>query len=296
MSAKVTIGVCVKDAEEIIERCLESIVKQDFPHELLELIIVDDGSRDRTLPIMKEFTSKVDIETLIVSHDWRGLAFSRQVAVDNANGKYLVWVDSDYVLPNDFIRKHVEFMEKNPNVGAACGREIFHGENVVDVLESANTLQTNPHKTTEVDVVDVGGAIYRLETMNQVGGFDPNLKGAGEDVDITTKIKETQWKLSLSPAKFYHRHRKTWRSLWAEYSWFGYGMHYVNHKHRRRFSANYIPPIAFVQGLRRSFRIYKQIHQKKAFLLPLHYVFKHTAWFFGFVQSHRDGHGHVFEK
>lgn len=292
MTVKVTVGLCVKDSEKIVEAALQSIAMQDFPHQMMELIVVDDGSKDRTLSIVKDVVSKIDIETRIYSHAWKGLAFSRQVVVENARGEYLVWVDADYILPRDFIRKHMGFMEKNPDVGVASGREILQGDTLVALLESMGAVSIGSKARTRTNVVDVGGAIYRLEVIREIGGFDKGLKGAGEDVDLTRRIKKTLWKLSGSPAEFYHRHRKTWKALWDEYFWWGYGMHYVTHKHNSRFPLINIPPVATTFALKRTIRVYKKLGQKKAFLLPLHSFFKHTAWCLGFFKSHTDHHGH----
>jgi glycosyltransferase involved in cell wall biosynthesis len=65
------------------------VAKQDFPHESVELIIVDDGSRDRTLPVVRKTTSTMDIQAIILSYPWKGLAFSRQVVVDNSAARRL---------------------------------------------------------------------------------------------------------------------------------------------------------------------------------------------------------------
>jgi GT2 family glycosyltransferase len=187
-------------------------------------------------------------------------------------------------------------MEKNPSVGVACGREITYGDTLVATLQSmtifSRTLQDSPQTLT-----DTGGAIYRLDAIKEVGGFDINLKGAGEDVDINNRIGKTNWKISSSPAEFIHRHRRTWKSLWDEYFWWGYGAHYTYHKHNGgfRLKANFVelPPIAMIFGLKYAFRVYKALYQKKAFLLPVQWFFKQIAWCLGFIKSHIDHHEYM---
>jgi glycosyltransferase involved in cell wall biosynthesis len=285
----VTIGLCVKDAEKTVGEALGSVGNQDFPHQSMELIIVDDGSKDKTLSIVKDAVSRTDIKTRTFSHAWKGLAFSRQIVVENAEGEYLVWVDADYALPNDFVRRHVSFMTSNPLVGVASGQEIVEGDTLVAFLESTSTLSDGPKNE---NVVDVGGAIYRLKVIEEVGGFDRELKGAGEDVELTNRIKRTNWRLSKSPARFYHKHRKNWKALWSEYFWWGYGMHYVFHKQGNRFVLINLPPLASFLALGRAFRLYRKLGSWKIFLLPFHSFFKYTAWCGGFVESHIDNHGH----
>ena len=51
---EVTVGLCVKNSEATVERAVNSIIAQDYPQELMELLIVDGSSRDKTIPIIKE--------------------------------------------------------------------------------------------------------------------------------------------------------------------------------------------------------------------------------------------------
>ncbi len=107
-------------------------------------------------------------------------------------------------------------------------------------------------------------------------------------------MKDIGWLLSMSNAEFYHRFRKTWKGLWDQYFWYGYGMHYVNHKHRGLFPFwKEIPFIALIEGVLRSFTAYKATRWKLSFLLPFSYVFKQTAWWLGVIKSHRDRYTHM---
>jgi len=60
---RITIGLCVKNSEKTIKKCLESIINQDYPKELVEIIIVDGGSKDRTIEIAKEMISNAGISS-----------------------------------------------------------------------------------------------------------------------------------------------------------------------------------------------------------------------------------------
>ncbi|UCG55345.1 MAG: glycosyltransferase [Dehalococcoidia bacterium] len=100
-SAKVTIGMCVKNAEETIQDAIDSIIAQDFPHNLLMLIVVDGYSCDKTLSIIKARLSEVDFKYKIF-FEKQGLCQARQFVVDNAEGKYVIWIDGDMTIPKDF--------------------------------------------------------------------------------------------------------------------------------------------------------------------------------------------------
>jgi len=288
MKPKVTIGVCVKNAEATIKDAVESILVQDFPHELMEVIFVDDGSDDKTLSILNSYISKVDMQVKVFHQEWKGLGPARNKVVDNASGEYIVWVDGDMILPTDHVKKQVEFMDKNPEVGIGKARyELMDEENIVAFLESLpfvlDTLKTqSPHSR----LPGTGGSIFNVKAIRQVGGFDNSLKGVGEDQDIAYNIMSAGWRIRLSNASFFEKREKSWNSLWKKYDWYGYGNYELYQKNRRIFKIyKMIPPVGFLVGLSYSFSAYRLTGYKAVFLLPLHFVFKSLAWCWGFIKA-----------
>jgi len=284
MEIQVTVGVCVKNSENIVLKALGSIIRQNYPHRLMELILVDDGSTDRTLCILENFVSETDIRTKVHNNAGRGLGYSRQIVVNEALGKYIVWVDGDMKILPETVKKHVQFMEKNPDIGIACGKEIMQGKNkLVSFLESLSYQETG--------IKALGGAIYRVKAIRQVGGFDTHIYGAGEDKDLINRMYFRGWKIAKDCAEFYHDQRVTWSALWNKYLWFGYGSHYVFHKHNLS-PWRKTPIVGIVIGLRVSLKNYKKSHRKSVFLLPFHFFFKNAAWSLGYINAHIDGYGH----
>ncbi len=291
---EVTIGVCVRNCESTIKESLCSILSQDFPHEMLKIIVVDGNSKDRTMPIVKDFLSRTDIQFLILSDNGKGLGKARSMVVDNASGKYIVWVDGDVVLPSNYISEQIKFMEQNGKVGIVEGKfGIYKGKNLCALLESLSCnadAKTNVGMKAVPAIVAAAGSSFRLDALKQVGNFDSNIKGAGEDVEIAFRIKSAGWLLAINQ-EVLHRNRERWKDLWEEYFWWGYGGHYVSRKFPRSLLLwREFPPVALAFGILHAFRAFKITHLKACFLLPLHHVFTATAWFTGFVKSHIDGY------
>ena len=286
----VTIGLCVKNAEATIEEAVNSIVDQDFPSELMEIIIVDGCSQDKTLSIIKECLSRTTVKKKFFSEN-SGLGFARQMVVDNASGDYILWVDGDIILSKDYVKQQANFMDQHPSVGIAVGSfGILPEDNWVAALENIGYVidsYRNQGKTIS-KLLGTEGSIFRVEVIRQVDGFDRNIKGAQEDVDIAYRIRAAGWQLRITNAVFYERQKRTWNGLWEQHCWYGYGLHFVQHKNKGRnlFLDRTVDRIPL------SFLAYKLTHRKVVFLLPLNFIFKKAALLFGFAKAHVDGYGH----
>ena len=282
---KVTIGLCAKNAEATVGYAIDSILNQDFPSEFMELIVVDGFSKDRTVDIIKSRLNGSGMKSRIFCEN-KGLGYARQMVVDAAQGKYIIWVDADMILPKDFVRKQFLFMERNPKVGIAKGKYgMWKEQNFVALLEDIE-FAISFRSEGEADLPSLGtsGCIYRVEAIRQVG-FDPNMRGAGEDQDAESRVKSAGWLLQVSSAFFYEKRRDTWESLWNEYFWHGSGAAYLFEKNRKAINVyKMLPPVALFMEFVRVPLAYKLTGSIAVFLLPFHYVFKRIAWMLGFMK------------
>lgn len=287
IEARVTIGLCVKNNETTVEGTVRSIVHQDFPHKSMDLIVVDGCSKDRTFSIIQDGLRNSDIKARFL-HEGNGLGTARQMVVDNAKGKYIIWVDGDNLLPTDHVRRQVEFMEQNPNVGIGKARNgMLPQVSLVAMLESipfvlydakAGPTVTSPPATS--------GSIYRVKAIRQAGGFNCEIKGAGEDQDAAYRVQTIGWTIKRSATTYYEYRVKTWKALWEKYLWYGYGCHYIYLNYRNIFSLFRMSPIAgFVTGALWTTDAFSATHRRSVFLLPFHFAFKMTAWCLGFAKG-----------
>jgi len=294
---RVTVGMCVKNSRSIVKKALDSVLNQDTPHYLMELIIVDGNSTDGTVKLLYDDLKNTDLRFRIFSEN-SGLGTARQMVVDKALGDYIVWVDADMILTNSYISNQVAFMDEHPKVGIAAGKydvHIGHGvvadlENVVYVVDS---VYGAPSASKFGSLPGTEGCIFRVKAIRQIGGFDTRMSGAAEDTEVAYRMRCKGWKIALTKEKFAESTRQSWSSLWAQYVWYGRGGHFVFHKDSGGLTLWKMTPMAgFVAGVLRSPKAYLLIHKKVIFLLPFHYTYKRTAWLFGFISAHLEGYGH----
>lgn len=133
MNNEVLISVImpVYNAEAYLDEAIQSILKQTYNN--FEFIIINDGSTDKSLELIKEY-EKEDKRIILISRENRGLVASLNEGIEKSNGKYIARMDADDIsLPTRF-EEQIRFMEKNKDIGI-CGTwvEVF-GENRKAIL------------------------------------------------------------------------------------------------------------------------------------------------------------------
>ena len=96
---KVSVIVPAYNAEKYIEKCLDSVLAQSFSD--FEIVVVNDGSKDATLDILKRYQTQYPEKITVISQDNAGLSTTRNNAIRASTGEYILFLDSDdYILPD----------------------------------------------------------------------------------------------------------------------------------------------------------------------------------------------------
>lgn len=140
---KVSVLVPIYDVEPYIERCARSLFEQTY--ENLEYIFVNDSSPDKSLEILKkivnEYPNRKDSVVIIHNSINKGVSVSRNIAIDNATGEFLSFVDSDDWLEINAIELLMK-EQKHTNADVVWGKMIIHSnDGVIEMKE--------PHYTTK---------------------------------------------------------------------------------------------------------------------------------------------------
>jgi glycosyltransferase involved in cell wall biosynthesis len=288
--ARVTVGVVVKDCEGTILETVKSIFAQNYPHELMEAIVIDGGSRDKTLSVITEAVSTTDVLVRIFSDGGRGLGYARQMVVDEAHGDYVIWVDGDATIPEHYVSNLVGFMECHARHGGTRGTQEANNEkDLHNRIEHVSLALRNAAR----DIFDTNGQIFRVEAIRQVGGFDLQIKRSGEDVDLILRMMKAGWSFCVIQVKFYHR-IGSWKEVCRKRVRSGYGYHYRLHKHTVVTPLFYqILPLIFLVGIKDAISAYRLTGRNVSFLLPFWYCVICMPWCIGFCESHIDGYGHA---
>ncbi|MBQ9609283.1 MAG: glycosyltransferase [Lachnospiraceae bacterium] len=110
MSEKIlTIIIPVYNGMEHIKRAVKSVYAQDFT-ESIELILINDGSNDESFDIIKTISRKApsNIDVKIKNEVNHGVSYTRNMGLDLANGRYIMFMDQDDFIAKDYVRKYIE--------------------------------------------------------------------------------------------------------------------------------------------------------------------------------------------
>lgn len=126
MCEKVTIIVPVYNVEKYIANCIESIIKQKYHN--IEIVLVDDGSTDKSGKICDEY-SKKDERIKVIHKKNNGVSSARNSGIDNATGDYICFVDGDDYVREDYVEYMYNLIKKENADISLCNRMFGNFDN-----------------------------------------------------------------------------------------------------------------------------------------------------------------------
>ena len=119
---RITVIIPAYNIENLITRCVESVVNQTYPKDLTQILVVDDGSTDNTGKVIDELEAKYDNVTALHEENG-GSSKARNYALSKATGDFIGFVDSDDFVEPDMYEKLVDALIRNNALMAQTGRD-----------------------------------------------------------------------------------------------------------------------------------------------------------------------------
>src|SRR6266478_3980303 len=163
MLPRVSFVIPVRDDAFRLNKCLESIKRNQYPHELVEIIVVDNGSTDDSVRVARQHGA------VVLRSDGR-VAELRNYGAQAAIGSILAFVDSDHEIDDRWIPTAVEVLSQ-PGI-AATGAPYIAPPAANWVQHTYDTLRTRPPVRQDVDWVGSGNLAVNRMPFEKLGGFD----------------------------------------------------------------------------------------------------------------------------
>jgi glycosyltransferase involved in cell wall biosynthesis len=173
----ISIIVPAYNEERYIQDCLKSLLALDYPKEYYEIIVVDNGSSDKTVDLAKELGIHVEIK-----HGGK-VGGVRNHGANVAKGKIFAFIDGDCVAPSNWLCSAVQEL-KNENIGAVGGVYLLRKN--PSWVELGWVLNNQP-VTQKTNSLVGGSFIVKADVFNHLGGFDESIN-AGEDTNLSGSI------------------------------------------------------------------------------------------------------------
>ena len=204
---KVTIIVPAYNEDVTIATSIKSLVQQTYNN--LEIIIMDDGSKDNTYKIAKKFEGSFEEKTLrVLTKKNGGKSRALNFAIDRSSGELIMCVDADSKLEKDAVALMVRYF-KDPQISAVAG-SVFVSNRVnlltklqaLEYIEGLNMVRNAQAFLKLVNIIPGPIGMFRKSAIKEVGGYAHDT--FAEDCDLTLKLIEKGHKIDFEPEAVAH--------------------------------------------------------------------------------------------
>ena len=179
----VSVVIPTHNRRELLEQAVETVRLQT--HEDVKLVVVDDGSTDRTREYLESFGYD---ELHAVYHDEnQGQSAARNSGIEDASGEYIAFLDSDDLLYPHAVDTLVEAVRAEEAVGAFASAKLVNPRGRVRKRTVPEGRVTEPTLENAREIGGLTGTIFRSCVLDEVGGFDESLD-ARVDLDLYLRI------------------------------------------------------------------------------------------------------------
>ena len=248
----VTVVIPMKDERDYIGKCLESVINQDYPKALTEILVVDGGSTDGSLEVVTDFM-KHHANIKLLGGPGVNCPAAMNIGINEANGEIVAKVDAHGYPARSFLTAGIHYLTGDPTVkcvggpirplaqGIIARAGVFARSSVFGVGKGVYSMGKS---SGFVDSVQCG--LYQKDVFRKVGLFDEALQ-FGEDEEINWRIRKKGYKIFSSPdIRFYYFSRTSFKALFKQYYNYGRLRVQVIRKHPDFFRPKHAMPPALV--------------------------------------------------
>lgn len=219
--AKISVVIPAYNAQNTIADCLEAVLAQST-RDPLEIIVVDDGSADRTIEIVTAFSPRVKL----VQQAHKGAAAARNAGTAAAAGSIILFVDADCEpVPTwaatlaSVIRAGADGAKGTYRTDQRSLTARFVQAEYESKYRHMSRFAARQHR---IDFIDTYSAAYRRDALLDVGGFDEGIV-AVEDQELSFRLAKRGYNLQFAPeAVVYHTHADSPGKYFRKKFWIGY--------------------------------------------------------------------------
>jgi len=187
----VSVVIPTRNRLNLLKQAIEGIRRQDYPRDAFEVIVVDDGSTDGTLPWLQSLAERRDEITIKpLTHAHGGPGAARNLGIESARGEFVAFTDDDCIPDDDWLSNLVAAMVESPC--AALGGRIVCRETqgLISRYCAHIGFNTSLSRGDWLDSLNTANTIIRASVLRETGGFDVHFRfPTAEDTEITNRMR-----------------------------------------------------------------------------------------------------------
>ena len=229
---RISVVVCSYNGSRTIRDCLEALQRLDYPN--YEVIVVNDGSTDNTEAIVREYPFR------IINTTNQGLSNARNTGMHAASGEIVAYTDDDaYPDPHWLTYLGHMFLATSH---VAIGGPNLPPKNDGWLAECVAHAPGGPiHVLLDDQLAEhIPGCnmAFRKDSLVTIGGFDPQYRAAGDDVDICWRLQEKGWTIGFhAAAQVWHHRRNSIGTYWKQQRGYGRAEALLEQKWPKKYNA-----------------------------------------------------------
>jgi len=255
----VSIVMPVRNEEKYIGGVLDSVVVNDFPRNMLEILVVDGMSDDRTIEIASDYAKRYPF-VRVIENRRKNAAAAMNIGIEASSGDVVIRLDAHAIYPRDYISKLVKALDElnADNVGACVetlpADDSSKARSIAMIMShpfgvgnSAFRTASPAMKPFKVDTVPFG--CYRRDVFSRVGGFDEDLI-RNQDNEFNERLSKAGGSIYLLPSlRVGYYARESFVKLWRMFYQYGYFGPLVDIKLQQRTQLRRYVPLIFVLSM-----------------------------------------------
>lgn len=247
----------IYNEERYIGKCIESILKQDYPKDDLEVIFVDGLSTDKTREIVEQYAISYPYIRLI-DNPKRIVPPAMNIGIRASKGDIIIRLDAHAIFPDNYFSELVHYLInlKADNVGGVCRtlpiNDSIVCKSIASVLSSRFGMGNSHFRIGATDIMEVDTVpfgCFRRELFDRIGYFDEELT-RNQDDEFNGRIIKNGGKIYLLPfLTIDYYARDTIKKVWNMFYQYGLFKPLVNKKLGSPATVRQFFPVCFVVGL-----------------------------------------------
>ena len=257
MKYNIAVIIPTLNEELFISKCLDSIIAQSYPLELMDIMVVDGGSKDRTCIIVQEYHTKYE-NIRLVNNPARIQSIAFNIGIKSSSAPYIVRLDAHVLYDTKYIELCIKGLTENErrgNVGGKC-----------NIVPQNSSIWAETNAILNYSKFGIGGASFRVGSeagnvdtvpfgafprtiIEKIGGMREDLP-RGEDNEFNSRIRKAGYDIYFNPqiiSTYFARPslKSSAKQMYAN----GISIGILYHIDKNAISLRHIVPLIFVLGI-----------------------------------------------